>query len=228
MTYRNKRIEAVIFDLDGTLYHQSRLRILMIGYIVLAHMFRPKQLSRVIKIIKSFRIAHEELRRANEPSNSSIQKIQLNITKRYASASDDVIRAVLNDWFYRRPLPLLYICRNRKMQQLVQKLHSEKMKLGLYSDYPAQEKLAALQMAHYFSVITSSYDPDINRLKPDITGFQMTAQKLGVQPTNTIYIGDRLDVDGAGAKNAGMIFEHVNDITSLMNVGVTEDSNENK
>ena len=47
-------------------------------------------------------------------------------------------------------------------------------------------------------------NPRSARFKPDPAGFRYTAEMLGVEPGEAVYVGDRPEVDLAGARAAGM------------------------
>ena len=53
-------------------------------------------------------------------------------------------------------------------------------------------------------VVVSSTDPEINRLKPAPQGLLHVADKLGLAPSECLFIGDRQELDGACAEQAGM------------------------
>ncbi len=76
--------------------------------------------------------------------------------------------------------------------------------MGAYSDYPAVKKLSALGIAGAFESIISAEDPEVRGFKPHTNGFEVSAKKMGLLPEQILYVGDRVDVDGAGALQAGM------------------------
>lgn len=76
--------------------------------------------------------------------------------------------------------------------------------LGVFSDYPATEKLKALGVRDYFTTVVSSQDNEVRGFKPNTTGFGIAVSRLGLLPGEVLYVGDRLDVDGRGAKGAGI------------------------
>jgi FMN phosphatase YigB (HAD superfamily) len=74
----------------------------------------------------------------------------------------------------------------------------------VFSDYDPDRKLDALGVRDLFDVTLAATDPEVNRFKPHPRGFLVGAARLGVEPSEVLYVGDRADVDGAGAAAAGM------------------------
>ena len=76
--------------------------------------------------------------------------------------------------------------------------------MGVYSDYPAEQKLAAMGVAVFMDLILYSGEPAVDVLKPHPKGFKLAAERLQLKPEEILYVGDRPEVDAAGAKAAGM------------------------
>jgi putative hydrolase of the HAD superfamily len=66
-----------------------------------------------------------------------------------------------------------------------------------------QRHLAKLGIHAYFPV--QLYTCDYPFRKPDPRIFHVAAEKIGIAPAKTLFIGDRLDTDVKGATAAGMI-----------------------
>lgn len=65
-----------------------------------------------------------------------------------------------------------------------------------------QTKLDSLEVRHLFEpVIYAGYDTPA---KPDPTPFETALSDLGTEPEKTLYVGNSLDADVRGAKNAGV------------------------
>ena len=78
------------------------------------------------------------------------------------------------------------------------------VRIGVFSDYPPAEKLKALEVDDLVEVSISAIDPEVNAFKPDPAGFIHGALALGAAPADVVYVGDRFDMVGLGAQNAGM------------------------
>ncbi|RLG56861.1 MAG: haloacid dehalogenase [Candidatus Hydrothermarchaeota archaeon] len=80
-----------------------------------------------------------------------------------------------------------------------------KYKLGVISNGLAVkqwEKLVALGLHHFFEVVVTSQE--VGYEKPQKEIFEIAIKKLKLKPEQCIMVGDRLDIDIAGAKLAGM------------------------
>jgi phosphoglycolate phosphatase-like HAD superfamily hydrolase len=77
-------------------------------------------------------------------------------------------------------------------------------KLGVFSDYPAAEKLAAMGLTRFFDVVVTAQDPEVQRFKPNAQGIEVALRRLGAERRQALYIGDRPDVDVAAASGAGI------------------------
>ena len=79
--------------------------------------------------------------------------------------------------------------------------------LGLVSDgYPAGQraKLAALGLTSYFSTVVLSDELGRGHRKPDPLPFEVALRRLGIDPAHAVYIGDRPAKDVVGATRAGL------------------------
>lgn len=112
------------------------------------------------------------------------------------------VRAVIDRWMFRHPLPYLQACRFPGVSEFFAALRAHGITIGIYSDYPAHDKLKALGLEA--DIIVSSTDSAINRLKPHPRGLLYIAQQLGLSPEQCLFIGDRPELDGACAEIAGM------------------------
>ncbi|NJL20781.1 MAG: HAD-IA family hydrolase [Leptolyngbyaceae cyanobacterium SM1_3_5] len=93
-------------------------------------------------------------------------------------------------------------CRHPEVLQLFECVTNRGIATGIFSDYPPQAKLAHLGLSS--DCMVSAIDRNVRRLKPDPTGLFITAEKLGVNVEQCLFIGDRDDRDGECARRAGM------------------------
>ena len=66
----------------------------------------------------------------------------------------------------------------------------------------------AVNLEPYFQTIVVSGDADVCIAKPDPRIFQIACERLGVEPRETLMIGDRLDLDIEGGVAAGLQVLH--------------------
>ena len=90
-------------------------------------------------------------------------------------------------------------------KKVLEKL-SGRYKLGIVSNFAIPECVFKLLKKHgldgFFDVVVVS--GEVNKRKPSPEIFQKALQKLGVSEKETVFVGDTVDADIAGAKSAGM------------------------
>jgi putative hydrolase of the HAD superfamily len=84
-------------------------------------------------------------------------------------------------------------------------LASRGLKLGVISnwDFRLRPLLRKLRLYDYFDAVVVSCN--VGFCKPSPVIFQHAAEKLGLPPGAILHVGDSLDMDGRGAKAAGML-----------------------
>ena len=83
-------------------------------------------------------------------------------------------------------------------------LHERGLALGVVSNYNAllSAHLEDLGLAHWFSVIVNS--ADFGKQKPHPGIYHAAIGKLQVSPDRVLYVGDDVDNDYFGARQAGL------------------------
>lgn len=114
----------------------------------------------------------------------------------------DKIKRVVDRWMFRHPNQYLSACTYPGTKDFFAALRQQGILIGIYSDYKAHDKLAAMGLQA--DIVVSSTDPEIDHLKPAPYGLLYIAQKLGLAPAECLFIGDRAELDGACAEQAGM------------------------
>lgn len=196
----DNKIKAVIFDVDGTLYNQSKLRKLMLKEILFHFALRPHKYQD-LRIISTFR----KLREVNfdKPTDNLMEDEYL-WTAEALGCEQQAVRRTIEEWIYNRPLKYMMDCRQIGIADFMEFLHSKNFKTGVFSDYPAKAKLEALNLKVQHIVCAS--DKDVNQLKPDPKGLQLICQRMGETPETCLFIGDRMERDGDCAQRLGMPF----------------------
>ncbi len=194
-------IEGIIFDVDGTLYDQKKLRRAMSVRLISECLRNPREGLRAIRLIDAYREAHESLR---EKITDQLELQQLDIACKETGINREEADRIVRMFFQTVPLTYLLRYRRADLPDFLKKAQEQKIKLGIVSDYPAQKKLEAMEVHQYFNVVLSSTDPEVNRLKPDPKGLQLCMDRLGVHAEKTIYVGDRMDTDAKCAYQANV------------------------
>lgn len=190
--------KAVIFDVDGTLYDQTKLRLRMVKDMFACVLRQPNRFSelRILWRFRSMRAKHA----AEAPSDLESQ--QYAWAAQAEGVSPERVRKVVKEWMFKRPLAYLGSCRYPGAQDLFSQFQRRCIPIGIFSDYPAIEKLLALGLTA--QVVVSATSAEVNRLKPDPTGLLVAAAKLGTPVTECLFVGDQEAKDGACARRAGM------------------------
>jgi FMN phosphatase YigB (HAD superfamily) len=200
----DRRVAAVLFDLDGTLYDQRRLRALMAAELMTLPLTRPTVALRSWRGLAAFRRAQEQLRHNGDGDIRSWSRRQIERAAADAGLTAFELGPIVDEWMFERPLKYLRVCRAAGLPDFLAFLNDAGVEIGVLSDYPVDMKLRALGIADYFSMRLCSSDADVGALKPSPRGFLRAAERWGLDPADVLVVGDRFDVDAAGALAAGM------------------------
>jgi FMN phosphatase YigB (HAD superfamily) len=200
-----KPVRALIFDLDGTLYRQRPVRLRILRRLLTEILRSPGRGFRTVRMLSAYRAAQENLRNdAASGSGSTDSQIALACAVTGEPVSE--VRQCVERWMQTEPLTLLRASVPVDLFSLLERCRSAGLRLAVLSDYPATQKLEAMGLVEFFDVIVCADDPEIRRFKPDPLGLAVTLRRLGVAAAQGVYVGDRLEVDGAAAARAGMRF----------------------
>jgi len=190
-------IKAVIFDLDGTLYDNTKLP----KYIICRSLFHLNMLyaERITRLHMSGRY----FGRKGATYDELFRRIAL-ITgfseKRVAQ------------WYWEKFMPLQVKMLKKHfhakpwVKSTLEGLKARGIKLACFSEYSfIREKLKALDIdPDIFDLLIDA--PTAGGLKPCRKAFIYVAKKLETYPAHILMVGDREDTDGAGAEAANMQF----------------------
>jgi HAD superfamily hydrolase (TIGR01549 family) len=98
-----------------------------------------------------------------------------------------------------------YVRIDKNTKSVLEKLH-RRYKLGIVSNFAIPECVDKLLERHslekFFDVVLVS--GAVNKRKPSPEIFEKALEKLGITAENAVFVGDTVDADIEGAKNAGM------------------------
>ena len=196
---------AVLFDVDGTLYHQPPLRAAMAAELMVAPVFDrgPRESVRLWRMLAAFREARERLRTLDS-GGQSIESLQYEHAATAMNVPVQHMRDAVDEWILTRPNRYLPLVRRKGLHETLAWLQERDVLVGLFSDYPTRSKAVALGIDGYVSVHVCATDLDVNAFKPDPRGFLVACERWAVDPSDVLYVGDRADVDAEGARRAGM------------------------
>ena len=195
--------DAWLIDLDGTLYAPGPVKWAMAGELALLGLG-------AVRILRQFRLQHEELRGQEQSFEPSPFNEQVKRTAATLNVSVAEVERVVQDWMFKRPCKWLPRFKRQLLLQEIRTFRDEGGRTAVVSDYPAQLKLAALNVTSLFDrVIANGEASGPKRLKPSPDGLLLAAASLEAEPKRCLVVGDRLDADGAAAAAAGMEFRLV-------------------
>jgi HAD superfamily hydrolase (TIGR01549 family) len=194
--------KAVIFDMDGTLYYQRPFRVRML-FFLLGHVISHPSSINDMFIIKKYREVREhweDTPRDNVENN--LDKAQYKYVARLKNTSWEHVQEAVKYYMHEAPLRLLPKYRDNELAGMIETLHDKNIKVIVYSDYPAEEKLNALNIKT--DGCYCSADSKIGTMKPDPKGLGVILNELNLKPDEALMVGDRMEKDGLAAQANNM------------------------
>jgi len=195
-------LKAIVFDIDGTLYRQSMLRRAMLGRLLRVHARHPLRGWRTAGVLRAYRHAQERLR--SSAAEGDISGAQITLTCQETHVDRGSVLDCVNRWMEQEPLQFLPQCLQPGVIEFLETCRRRGLRLGALSDYPAEAKLEALGLSALFDVVLCAQAPEVNVFKPNPRGLLLALERLGAARAETLYVGDRLDVDVPTAAAAGV------------------------
>ena len=196
-------IKVVIFDLDGTLYNQSALRKKMFFSLLKYYTPRFWRIKEIL-ILYHFRAEREKRTGYNGPG---LERQQYEWCAEKLNIPAAKIKKIVDHWIFYYPNQFLSLNIYPGVKELFATLSKLGIKTAIYSDYQAKNKIAAMGL--HADLIISSTDSEIDRFKPDPAGINYIIKTFNVLPEECLFIGDREELDGKCASNAGVPYQIV-------------------
>ena len=190
------QIEAIIFDLDGTLYSLRFVKLRMARRL-LGSLKLLRNLSGARKALRNERYeGHARLRAALYQKLSELTEVSLSRAETW-----------YENEFYPAFIDTLRTARPRKgLVEFLEQARRIGTRTAVVSDYgQIDNRLQSLGVPpELFDELLSS--EDLGCLKPLPDPLALLAQKWQIPPAKICVVGDRLDLDGQFAQNAGAQF----------------------
>ena len=199
----SRTLKALVFDVDGTLYRQGRLRRKIAYRLARAVAQSPAEGLQALRAIRAYRRAQETLRSRKDPC-IDVAQAQLHLAAQDTGMPLEQVRRWVVQWMEHEPMTLLRACVMEDLHHTLGQARKQGLRLGVFSDYPANDKLRAMGVLDLFDAVVTAQDPEVQRFKPHPRGIEVTMDRLGVSNWEAIYIGDRADVDAEAADRAGV------------------------
>lgn len=198
------KIKLLIFDVDGTLYDQSKLRKKMLYTLFLYYVLRPWKYKDIIAL---YHFRKEREKHAGY-SSVDLEQEQYNWCKGKTSLNANELKLVVEKWIYDVPNQFLKGYKFVGLDTFFDELKKRNILTAVYSDYPAAKKLKAMGIE--VDLIVSSTQTEVNAFKPHPKGLNYILSKFpGINAEQCVFIGDRPELDGDCAMQAGIPFLHI-------------------
>jgi putative hydrolase of the HAD superfamily len=190
-------IDAVAFDLDGTLYPNYRLNLLLLPFILKEWRF-----------LRALGMARNRIRALQEeresPGGADFYDTQAALMAEILGSGDALrVREKMETLVYRGWEPLFRKIRPfPHVEETLRALKGAGFPLALLSDFPPKRKLANMGLGGFWELVLCTEEE--GRLKPDPAPFALLSEKLKIPAGRILYVGNSAAYDVRGAKRAGM------------------------
>ena len=185
------KYDLYVFDVDGTLYYQNKLRLIMGKRLLMYYLLHPLKFKDLI-IIKNFRSLRENAKDTNGLFDITAKKCNVSVSR---------VNEVIKKWIYENPIDALIASKDDTLLAIIDKLKANGKTVAIWSDYEADDKLKALQLS--IDYVYTAEQERVGELKPSPKGLNLIMSDLNVPKDKTIMIGDRMVKDGEAAQKAG-------------------------
>ena len=182
-----KNIKAIGFDVDGTLYHAPDLMSLEVGKILIQK--AAEALSRDSDDLAEEYIKRRDLYKSNTQTLNS-----------FGLEGEKIFQEVWDGIAIEK-----YVLKDSRLVEMINKL-KKKYKLFLISNGTGKQVERKLK---FLGLNYRDFDPriycyDQGWVKPEPAPFLAALESLNLKAEETVYVGDRRDIDIEGAQTVGM------------------------
>ncbi|MEM3769666.1 MAG: HAD family hydrolase [Candidatus Bathyarchaeia archaeon] len=193
------KIRAVLFDMGGTLVKPEPTPKVFEKILKAYGTIKP-----IEKISEAAEKAREKLDVEKMMEFGSKFWVSLNlIVLNYLRIKNDALplaEAIDREWWEYAEITLY-----PEVPEVLQKLRERKMKMGIITNtfkYDLEKVLSKLNLKGFFDVEVCI---DVaGKAKPEKEIFNYALKKLGLQPSEVVFVGDEFEIDYEGALKAGL------------------------
>ena len=190
----DRKIQAVLFDVDGTLYPNYKMYLISILFF-----FRHPHIAR------TFQKMRKKVRKIDRIEN--FQQEQARLMAEDLGVDEKEALRILEKYIYGQFVDMFsWIKPYNVIKNILEDFRKENLKLGVISDFPVKKKLSFLDLDEYWDIVMSA--DEMGSLKPKKDAFLRASDKLNISPDKIIYVGNHYLYDIIGAGSAGMITAH--------------------
>lgn len=188
--------ELILVDMDGTLYYQRPLQIVMGCRMMSSALTDKGGLKELMTVLK-----YRKMRDAFDGKGNVDDTLYEQLAEG-SKMPKEQMKQIIEKWIYKLPLENLPAFRDEKLYQVIGRLGKIQIPVVIWSDYPPDEKKDVLGL----SDVPGCYNgqKEIAALKPSPDGIRYLMKEYGILDAGEVLvIGDRLSKDGAAAMAAG-------------------------
>ena len=194
--------QAILFDIDDTLFDRNRAQIEILSLICREHAglfvgIPENRISEAFKRSDDIATHEHEAGTLQESFRARRSKAFLHLLGLDEQHADTITRAYL-EWYPRMQTPV------EGAKAVVSQLATRFPLAVISNGFPDVQftKLETLGIRHFFREITLSEQLGIAKPRPEI--FLTTTAALGCEPEMCLYVGDSYECDVLGAAGAGL------------------------
>lgn len=200
--------KGFIFDVDGTLYDQRSMRIKMLFRLIFFYIFHLRAVKELLAVYLFRKCREKEKYRTYSMEDLySVVADRLNMKAEAVSFS-------IQKWMFGVPLEIIGESSYGEVIAFAKEMHQMGKKVIIYSDYPALEKLSALEMP-YDHVFVSGKE-NLSELKPSRIAMEYILHDTGFSADDLMYIGDRNEKDGVSAKMVNISYCDIQNFRKIL------------
>ncbi len=183
------KLEAVCFDIDGTLYPKWQTSLYLI----------PSLFPSPLLALK-----YQRFRRAirRHPDRGGKALSHAGFLKKQATLIDTSVEKIERQFYHKWRTSFKKIKVYPQVRETLEWLKGLSLKIAILSDFPLEEKLTTLGIADLVDFGICSEESGY--LKPHPQPFLAVSQALEVDPSALLYVGDSYSKDIVGANGVGM------------------------